>query len=98
MATRQAARAAVEHNVPMLSSVDASWDVILRWLELYAPAVAAEVRPPASAADIQAAAETGGRALPQDLVAWWRRADGVPGMWLLPPFFAPYSIEQALES
>jgi cell wall assembly regulator SMI1 len=82
----------------MPPSVDASWDVILRWLELYAPAVAAEVRPPAPEADIQAAAEMVGRDLPDDLVALWRRADGLPGVWLLPPFFALYPIEQALES
>ena len=79
-------------------SVDESWDRISRWLDRYAPAVAGVVGPPASSREIAEVADGLGVPVPADLAAWWRRANGVPGMWLLPPFHEPYSVARALES
>lgn len=87
----------------MLPEVDETWDRIVGWLERHAPAVAGAIDPPA-AESVLARAETAvGVPLPADLVAWWRRADGMrwtnphPGA-LLPPRFVPHSVQRALES
>jgi cell wall assembly regulator SMI1 len=82
----------------MSLSVDEAWDRITLWLGRYAPVVAAAVRPPASAAEIATVQDALGVTVPADLAAWWRRANGVPGTSLLPPFCGPHPIAEALES
>lgn len=87
----------------MPSSVDESWDRIADWLDRHAPPTAAAVNPPANESALAQAEATLGLPLPADLVAWWRRANGMrwtnplPGA-LLPPGFLPYSVEEALKS
>jgi cell wall assembly regulator SMI1 len=88
----------VHQNGPMSLSVDESWDRIVRWLDRYAPAVAAAVGPPASTDDIAAVEAALDVPVPADLAAWWRRANGVPRTSLLPPFYGPHPIVEAMES
>ena len=83
----------------MPRSVGESWDSIVDWLDRNSPPVAALIRPPAAEQDIRAAERSVGTALPDDLVAWWRRADGLDNLGsLLPPSFSPYPVREALES
>jgi cell wall assembly regulator SMI1 len=83
----------------MPPDVDESWDLILSWLGRHSPAEAALLRPPADPRDIDAAARAVGAALPADLVAWWRRADGQAGKGqLLPSLYSPYPVRAALNS
>jgi cell wall assembly regulator SMI1 len=77
--------------------VDESWDVIVDWLGRHSSPELALIRPPAAEDDIRDAERSMGTALPEDLVAWWRRADGQAGIGsLLPPFYSPYSVRMAL--
>ncbi|WP_246380644.1 SMI1/KNR4 family protein [Micromonospora jinlongensis] len=82
----------------------AALDRIDAWLQQHAPRARAALRPPASEADLVAAQEAVGQPLPPDLRAWWLYADGThsglqaDGGWLIPPGFAPYPINEALES
>lgn len=79
-----------------------SWSRIRAWLATHAPRVLATIRPPASVADLAAVEEAVGVPLPEDLLAWWRIADGAsdahphPGH-LLPPWFDPYPVATALQ-
>jgi cell wall assembly regulator SMI1 len=85
---------------PWFPDVDESWDIIVDWLGEYCPSEVARIRPPAAEADIRAAERSLGTSLPDDLVAWWRLADGQEGVMghLLPPYYRPYSVHEALES
>ncbi|WP_215547171.1 SMI1/KNR4 family protein [Amycolatopsis sp. CA-230715] len=83
--------------------VAGSWDRIRRWLATGAPGVLARIRPPAEEADLDRVAEALGVPLPEDLLAWWRLADGVADAYphpghLLPPWFDPYPVSRALDS
>ncbi|GAA4055179.1 SMI1/KNR4 family protein [Actinomadura miaoliensis] len=83
----------------MRRGVDDSWDVIVDWLLRHCPHELDAIGPPAAEDDIREAERTVGTALPDDLVAWWRRADGQAGLSsLLPPFYTPCSIQMALDS
>jgi cell wall assembly regulator SMI1 len=82
----------------MPPAVNESWDVIVNWLGRYSPPELALIRSPAAEDDIRDAERTVGMVLPDELVAWWRRADGQTGRGsLLPPFYSPYSVRTALE-
>lgn len=76
-----------------------SWERIVAWLRVHAPRTAAEIRPPATEADIAAAREV--LDVPADLVGWWRLADGCGGResrsGLLPMSYAPFGIVDALD-
>ncbi|XVU29567.1 SMI1/KNR4 family protein [Actinoplanes sp. CA-054009] len=74
------------------------WERVVEWLRRHCPADADEVGPPAGEADLAAAERAVGVALPADLVAWWRSADGVGHGFRLLPGFAPYSVRDALAS
>jgi cell wall assembly regulator SMI1 len=75
-----------------------SWARIRAWLGEHAPAVLELVNPPASEPDLFGVAEEIGAALPEELLDWWRIADGFSGhVGLIPSFFTPYSVEQALQ-
>lgn len=87
----------------MPPTVDESWDRIVGWLGRHAPRIAAAINPPATESALAQAEATLRLPLPADLMAWWRRANGMrwtnplPGA-LVPPGFVPYSIEDALKS
>jgi cell wall assembly regulator SMI1 len=82
----------------MPSAVDESWDIIVGWLGRHSPTESALFGPPASEETIRHAEAALGTALPNDLIAWWRRANGQSGEGrLLPPFYAPYSVQHALD-
>ncbi|MFC9973118.1 SMI1/KNR4 family protein [Spirillospora sp. NPDC127200] len=83
--------------------VDESWDRITAWLARHAPRAAARIGPPAGRAEIARAGAEVGVEPPPDLVAWWRRANGIAGPGQGPPFdllprHFPYTVEQALHS
>src|ERR1043165_260281 len=80
--------------------VEESWSRIRTWLGRNAPGTLAGIRPPASAATLAAARDAGGVPLAAGLAAWWLIADGmdVHGGHLLPPWFDPYPVAQALAS
>nr|WP_042177600.1 SMI1/KNR4 family protein [Kibdelosporangium sp. MJ126-NF4]CEL12705.1 hypothetical protein [Kibdelosporangium sp. MJ126-NF4]CTQ93569.1 hypothetical protein [Kibdelosporangium sp. MJ126-NF4] len=83
-----------------LPDVETSWNRIRASLAQRAPDLLATIRPPATEPDIAAAEEAVGVALPADLLAWWRLADGRadgPGH-LLPRWFDPYPVASALRS
>jgi cell wall assembly regulator SMI1 len=91
------------HYGPMPPATDDSWDRITAWLSRHAPPLAATVNPPATEAAIAEAEAAVGTPLPADLLAWWRRADGMRWVdphagWLIPPHFIPHPIDRALES
>ncbi|MEV4515616.1 SMI1/KNR4 family protein [Dactylosporangium sp. NPDC049525] len=72
--------------------------MVLAWLDRSVPGATAQLRPPARDEDLRAVEVAVGRQLPSDLAAWWRAADGVDGhLWLIPPYFSPCSIGDALE-
>jgi cell wall assembly regulator SMI1 len=80
-------------------NVDESWNVIVDWLGRHSPPELALIRPPAAEGDLRSVEERVGTALPDDLVAWWRRADGLARKGgLLPPFYSPYPVRAALRS
>src|SRR4051812_44580484 len=83
----------------MLTAVNESWGIIVEWLGRHSPPELALIRPPAAEDDIRDVERSVGVALPDDLVAWWRRADGQAGKGgLLPPFYSAYSARMALRS
>jgi cell wall assembly regulator SMI1 len=84
----------------MASSVTESWDRIRTWLGRHAPDALRVINPPAGEDDLLDAEEAVGAALPEDLLTWWRLADGVSGRTggLLPTHFDPYPVSHALES
>lgn len=83
----------------VLTAVNESWDVIVDWLGRHSPSELALVRPPAAEDDIREAERSVGAALPEDLVAWWRRADGQAGQGqFAAAFYSPYSVRMALRS
>lgn len=83
----------------MPPAVDESWDIIVDWLGRHSPPELALVRPAAAEDDIRDTERSVGTALPDDLVAWWRRADGQAGKGsLVPPFYSPYSARAARDS
>jgi cell wall assembly regulator SMI1 len=57
--------------------VEQSWSRIERWLRAHAPDTLATLGPPADPAEITAAEEELGTSMPAELVAWFRRHDGV---------------------
>lgn len=65
-------------------TVDEAWDRIEEWLRANAPAVHAELPPPATPGEIRAAQDAVGCAFPVELVASLARHDGSGG-FLLPP-------------
>jgi cell wall assembly regulator SMI1 len=83
----------------MSTTVRESWQEITAWLRANAPATHTAIRRPLPAARVAAAAETLGRALPEDLATWWTLHDGLvvptPGS-LFPGHFNPYGIESML--
>ncbi|KAB2344291.1 SMI1/KNR4 family protein [Actinomadura rudentiformis] len=82
----------------MQTTVDESWDIIVDWLGHHSPPELALIRPPATQKDIRNAERIVGTAFPDDLVAWWRRTDGMADQGsLVPPFYSPYSVSAALD-
>ncbi|MFI6102248.1 SMI1/KNR4 family protein [Lentzea sp. NPDC051213] len=75
-----------------------SWTGIEAWARTNLPELV--FLPPSSAADIAAAEETLGRALPGDLAAWWRQYGGVGDEYtrweFVPPSWQPHSLREAL--
>jgi cell wall assembly regulator SMI1 len=70
--------------------VDAAWQRIEDWLAGHAPTSLRALRPPATAARIEALQRQMSVPFPPDLVASLRRHDGVAGRGFdLPPFFSP---------
>jgi len=57
--------------------VEESWQRVAVWLARNAPVTSAAIRPPASAAEVRRTEELVGRALPDDLLAWWALMDGI---------------------
>jgi cell wall assembly regulator SMI1 len=57
--------------------VEESWRRVITWLAQHAPVTAAAIRPPAAVAEVRRTEEAIGRALPEDLLAWWRLMDGI---------------------
>jgi cell wall assembly regulator SMI1 len=82
----------------MTEEVERLWAGVVGWLTRHAPATAQAFGPPASDAMIAAVATAMGRPLPDDLVQWWRRVDGMPQSMerLIPPMYTPLSCVDAL--
>lgn len=81
----------------MQHAVDESWNIIVEWLARHSPPELALIRPPAAEDDIRETERGVGTVLPDDLVAWWRRADGQAGHGsLMPWFYSPHSAREAL--
>lgn len=79
-----------------------SWDRIRTWLASHAPDVLAQIQPPATEADLTAASDLVNGPLPEDLLEWWRLANGMADAWphpghLLPPWFDPYPVAKAMQ-
>ncbi|MFC4147740.1 hypothetical protein ACFO0M_15900 [Micromonospora mangrovi] len=77
--------------------VDESWRRITTWLAHHAPVTAAAIRPPAGAAEVRRTEEVMGRALPEDLLAWWGLMDGIAdadyrGGSPIPTFYMPLPV------
>ncbi|MBC9725219.1 SMI1/KNR4 family protein [Streptomyces sp. TRM68367] len=85
-----------------MPSVDESWNRILSWLEVNAPATGLCVNPPAADEEIATVARALGAELPADLVTWWHRANGMRRRRdsgdLLPPDFLPHTTQESLAS
>jgi cell wall assembly regulator SMI1 len=82
-------------------TVTESWQAIVDWLAQHAPAMHATLRAPATEADLSRAQEESGTPLPDDLLEWWRLADGVnievgTAGTLIPPYFIPTQVGFAL--
>jgi cell wall assembly regulator SMI1 len=78
-----------------------SWQAITSWLHAHAPRTHASLAGPAAEGDIRdARAQIPG--LPADLVTWWRLCDGATtqdgSSELIPPYFVPCRIREALEA
>jgi cell wall assembly regulator SMI1 len=86
----------------MTDSVDVLVERIFGWLRKHAPATAATVNPPASPDALDAAEREVGAAFPEDVRRWYALADGMQwtSPWkgtLIPAFFRPYPLAQALD-
>ncbi|MFF5263095.1 SMI1/KNR4 family protein [Actinomadura viridis] len=85
------------HDRRKRPDVNQSWDTIVDWLNRHCPEELDAIGPPATEDDVRDAERALGTALPDDLLAWWRRADGQDGLsGLLPSFYMPCSIRTAL--
>ncbi|SDP87498.1 SMI1/KNR4 family protein [Lentzea jiangxiensis] len=77
-----------------------SWTEIERWIGEKAPALDAALLPPSTAIDIADAEETIGYALPDDVIAWWRRFGGIGETYhhwpLVPDIWQPHGLDRAL--
>ncbi|MET9225906.1 SMI1/KNR4 family protein [Lentzea sp. NPDC003310] len=79
-----------------------SWTDIETWIGEKAPVLHAALLPPSSAVDVADAEETLGRALPEDLAAWWRTFGGIGENtythWpLVPSMWQPHGLAAALD-
>lgn len=77
-----------------------AWERIVTWLRTNAPVTAAQLAPPATPDDILFVESLLGGPLPADLSAWWHQSCGVTGFVegrLIPPRYAPYTVDQAVE-
>jgi cell wall assembly regulator SMI1 len=82
-------------------TVTESWQTIVDWLAQHAPAMHATLRAPATEADLSRAQKELGTPLSDDLLEWWRLADGVnieagTAGDLIPPYFMPTQVGFAL--
>lgn len=68
----------------------AEWARIEEWLRRHAPETAADLRPPAATAEIQAAEREFGAVLPPDVCASWQVHDGQEGS--APPVFPTWRL------
>jgi cell wall assembly regulator SMI1 len=78
--------------------VPTSWAHIVGWCREHAPATAAAIRPPASAALLARAEAATGGAWPEDLRVWYALADGTertPAGYLL-PFHCPLPLRSVM--
>jgi len=71
-------------------AIDAAWNRIERWLAAHAPALLADLNPPATAADLAAFAQATGLALPAEAAAAYARHNGQRGAG--PPLFGEYRL------
>ncbi|GAA4608991.1 hypothetical protein GCM10023195_35810 [Actinoallomurus liliacearum] len=79
---------------------DQSWNRITSWLRQHAPAALATVNAPATEAEIADVRAMMGMPVPDDLIAWWRLANGVsafPGLAPV-PLYTPLPIEEVLRT
>jgi cell wall assembly regulator SMI1 len=80
--------------------VDTAWAGITGWLAAHAPLTASLIRPPATAADIEALQGELSRPLPDDLVRWWQLVDGFTlhtTYPLIPTMYVPVPVARARE-
>jgi cell wall assembly regulator SMI1 len=81
-------------------TVTESWQTIVDWLAQHAPAMHAALRGPATQADLSRAQEELPASLPDDLLEWWRLADGVRyeaiARHLIPPYYNPWQVADAV--
>ncbi|MEV8318382.1 SMI1/KNR4 family protein [Streptomyces sp. NPDC059900] len=83
-----------------IQRVATAWGRIEAWLQVHAPASAALLRPPASAAAVAAAETAMGLELPATLAAWYRLRDGFDeghGSGILPSGMAMLPLEQLVD-
>ncbi|GAB3444446.1 SMI1/KNR4 family protein [Actinophytocola sediminis] len=76
-------------------TVQTAWSSITTWLGDQAPTTASAVRAPASEDDIAETRAAIGRDLPDDLIAWWRLADGMDDYragFLIPAVYQPLPV------
>ncbi|USX49820.1 SMI1/KNR4 family protein [Lentzea sp. HUAS12] len=77
-----------------------SWSRADAWLRRNAPTLRAKFLPPATATELAAAEEKIGAPLPADLAAWWTECGGLASVDytpLIPEFYSPLGVAQALE-
>lgn len=75
-----------------------AWGRIRAWVDGHVPSAAALVNPPAAEEDIARARDELGIELPDDLVEWWRSADGCgETVSLLPMLYRPMTVVEALD-
>jgi cell wall assembly regulator SMI1 len=80
--------------------VTESWQTIVEWLAHHAPAMHAALRGPATEPDLSWAQRKIPTPLPDDLLEWWRLADGVRYRSaegeLIPPCYNPWQVADVL--
>lgn len=77
-----------------------AWERIVTWLRTNAPVTAAHLAPPVTPDDLMVVESLLGTPLPADLSAWWHQSCGVTGFVegrLIPPSYAPYTVDQAVD-
>ena len=75
-------------------------DRIVAWSRANTPVTADHLGPPATTEDITVVESLLDRPLPADLLAWWCHSCGMTGFVegrVVPPGFAPYTIDQAVD-